>query len=104
MRLKIEFQENNISTYPKISADCRQNFGVTTDVPWHYVTKDVPSVYLFWDIPRSSIMGYPKFAIKEFYVINDVPIKWCGDVTTDETIFENSDVITYVPLKANVGM
>ena len=49
-------------------------------------------------------MGYPKFAIKEFYVINDVPIKWCGDVTTDETIFENSDVITYVPLKAKVGM
>lgn len=59
MRLKIEFQENNISTYPKISADCRQNFDVTTDVPWRYVTKDVPSVYSLWDIPNPTTLGYP---------------------------------------------
>lgn len=49
-------------------------------------------------------MGYPKFAIKEFYVINDVPIKWCGDVTTDGPISENSDVITCVPLEAKAGV
>ena len=59
---------------------------------------------LLWDIPRSSIMGYPNFASKKFYVINDVPIKWCGNVIIDDTFCGNSDVTTCVPLEAKVGV